>query len=61
MKNENIYKSNLDIKIEKFLRQSYFGGLTNIFKPKSEKCYYYDVNSLYPYSMLNYMPINEPK
>ena len=58
---ENIHKSNLDNNLEKFLRKSYFGGLTNVFKPKIKKCYYYDVNSLYPYSMLNFMPIGIPK
>lgn len=39
-----------------FVRSSYFGGRTEIFKPlflgnKNQKLYCYDVNSLYPYIM----------
>lgn len=60
MVNEEIYKSNIDNMIENFLRQSFIGGITTIFKPKCNNAYYYDVNSLYPYSMLQPMPIGKP-
>jgi hypothetical protein len=49
---------------DSFARRSYFGGRTEIFKPiydtgdnKKDILYYYDVNSLYPYVMLDEMPI----
>lgn len=60
MQFENIYKSNININIDLFLRNSFFGGMTNVFKPKSDICYHYDVNSLYPASMLLPMPIGKP-
>jgi hypothetical protein len=46
---------------DKFIRRAYFGGRTEIFKPfysgkKKLKCY--DVNSLYPFVMLQDMPGN---
>jgi hypothetical protein len=39
-----------------FVRKSYFGGRTEIFRPLCEKgpLYEYDVNSLYPYVMREY-------
>lgn len=50
------YKNNLFIfKSEgfkdQFIRQSYKGGLVNVYRPFLEKGYFYDVNSLYPYIM----------
>jgi hypothetical protein len=42
--------------IDLFIRQSYFGGGTDVYKPYGEELYYYDVNSLYPFAMLNPMP-----
>lgn len=41
-----------------FIRNSYLGGGTDYYKAKGENLYYYDVNSLYPYAMLNDMPLN---
>ena len=38
------------------IRESYFGGITEVYKPYGESLYYYDVNSLYPYAALNPMP-----
>lgn len=40
----------------KYIKQSYFGGITEVYKPYGEALYYYDVNSLYPYASLNSMP-----
>jgi len=43
------------------IRQSYFGGRTEIFKFTGENLNYYDVNSLYPYVMDKYpMPVGVP-
>lgn len=39
--------------IEDFIRMSYYGGRTEVFKPLLKNGYHYDVNSLYPYVMLN--------
>ena len=41
-----------------FIRESYFGGATDFYKKHGENLFYYDVNSLYPYVMLNDMPLN---
>jgi hypothetical protein len=38
------------------IRQSYFGGITELYIPYGENLFYYDVNSLYPYAALNPMP-----
>jgi len=48
---------NLPAAMDEFVRASYVGGRTEIFKPlfeskKTERLYNYDVNSLYPYVML---------
>jgi len=39
-----------------FIRQGYFGGGTDVYKAYGELLHYYDVNSLYPFAMLNDMP-----
>jgi hypothetical protein len=36
--------------------QSYFGGVTEVYRPYGQNLYYYDVNSLYPFAALNPMP-----
>lgn len=53
-----LYK--LDKKKYNFIASGYYGGRVDVFQtyvesPNSE-IYYYDVNSLYPFAMLNYMP-----
>lgn len=53
----------LNKNIDSFVRQSYFGGRTEVFKPeynsKSKNIYCYDVNSLYPTVMReNEFPTN---
>jgi len=44
-----------------FVRRGYYGGHVDVYKPKGENLYYYDVNSLYPYVMKTFdMPIGMP-
>jgi len=45
-------------KMDSIIRESYYGGSSDFYKIKGENLYYYDVNSLYPYAMLNDMPLN---
>lgn len=35
-----------------YMREAYYGGRTEVFKPVAEHAYHYDVNSLYPYIMM---------
>lgn len=42
--------------IYKDIKQGYYGGITEVYKPSGENLFYYDVNSLYPYAALNDMP-----
>jgi DNA polymerase type B, organellar and viral len=44
--------------IDNFIRNSYYGGGTDVYKAYGKNLHYYDVNSLYPYAMLNPMPYN---
>ena len=37
------------------IKSSYFGGVTEVYRPYGEDLYYYDVNSLYPFAALNVM------
>jgi hypothetical protein len=38
------------------IKQAYYGGKTEIYKPYGKNLYYYDINSLYPFMALNDMP-----
>lgn len=38
------------------IKQSYYGGITEVYKPYGKNLFYYDVNSLYPYVALQDMP-----
>lgn len=38
------------------IKQAYYGGITEVYKPYGENLYYYDVNSLYPSVALQDMP-----
>lgn len=38
------------------IKQAYYGGITEVYKPYGYNLYYYDVNSLYPYVALQDMP-----
>lgn len=41
---------------DKYVRKSYFGGAVDYYEAVAENCYYYDVNSLYPYAMCELIP-----
>jgi len=44
-----------------FLAQSYYGGLVDVFKPRVENGYYYDINGHYANQMKNqYYPVGDP-
>ena len=44
-----------------FIRRAYYGGHTDVYIPKGEDLYYYDVNSLYPFVMKEFpMPGGVP-
>lgn len=46
---------------DNFIRHAYYGGHTDVYMPKGEDLYYYDVNSLYPFVMKEYpMPGGVP-
>lgn len=38
------------------LKQGYYGGITEVYKPYGKNLFYYDINSLYPFASLNDMP-----
>src|SRR5260221_532251 len=40
----------------KEIKKAYYGGRVEVFKPYGENLYYYDVNSLYPYIMMDGLP-----
>lgn len=46
--------------IHKNIRKSYYGGLVDVYKPAVKNGFLYDVNSLYPFVMLNDMPVGAP-
>jgi hypothetical protein len=41
---------------DEFVRMSYLGGATDYYKCLGDKVYHYDINSLYPYAMLEDVP-----
>jgi hypothetical protein len=41
---------------DEFVRTSYLGGATDYYKCLGDKVYHYDINSLYPYAMLEDVP-----
>lgn len=42
------------------IKESYYGGLVDVYKNHGVNLHYYDINSLYPFSMLKPMPVGEP-
>jgi hypothetical protein len=41
---------------DNFIRKGYFGGATDYYKAYEKNLYHYDINSLYPFAMLQPMP-----
>lgn len=41
----------LSLRIYGHIRQSFMGGIAEVYKPQGETTYVYDINSLYPYIM----------
>ena len=39
-----------------FIKEGYYGGLTEVYRPYGRDLVYIDINSLYPYAALNPMP-----
>lgn len=54
-KNQNIPSIN-QIYLFNFIKEAYFGGITEVYKPFAKDSIYIDVNSLYPYVALLPMP-----
>jgi len=54
------YKNNIPLiantLLYKDIKEAYYGGITEVYKPYGENLFYYDVNSLYPYVALNPLP-----
>lgn len=60
--NKNDICWNNDFNTYNYIKESYHGGITNVFKPIGKNIYGYDINSLYPSVMKDeYMPVGEPK
>lgn len=60
---DNEYKllDKLNHSEDTYIRQSYYGGRTEIYKPYVKENYHYDINSLYPYIMSKEeLPIGKP-
>lgn len=57
---KNFYKENIPninkLSLYTDIKQAYYGGITEVYKPCGYNLYYYDVNSLYPFVALNPMP-----
>jgi hypothetical protein len=48
-------------KLHYTMKQGYYGGICDIYRPRGEEINSYDINSLYPYSMSKFaMPVGEP-
>lgn len=41
---------------DEFIRQSYLGGIVDVYKPYGQNLYFYDINSFYPYMMTLDLP-----
>ena len=56
------YNWTKSLDIEHFIRQSYAGGRTEVFKPfLNNGGFHYDINSMYPYCMLKEYPVSKPE
>lgn len=47
--------------IDSFFRKAYYGGHVDVYKPHVKYGYYYDINSLYPYAMVQDIPVGDMK
>lgn len=47
------------VNVFNFIKQGYFGGITEVYRPICGKANYYDVNSLYPFASKNPIPGTE--
>ena len=61
----NYYKPEVQLpiitgKAYNFIKQSYTGGHVDVYIPHGHNLYHYDVNSLYPDSMLSLMLVGNP-
>lgn len=53
---------NIGGKLHYVLKHSYYGGISEAYKPTGRNIHSYDVNSLYPHSMWNFdMPVGKPQ
>jgi len=57
--NTNTFLSKIRSDLHNEIRNAYYGGRVDVFKPHGEGLYYYDVNSLYPTVMLKPMPVGK--
>lgn len=57
---EKMNITNLKGKVRTFIQKGYFGGIVDVYIPQGVNLYCYDINSLYPFTMLNDMPIGDP-
>lgn len=60
------YKQEMNIRIingviHDLIREAFYGGRAEVYKPHGFDLLYYDVNSLFPYAMVNDMPVGEPR
>lgn len=56
------YNWGKNLEVEEFIRASYCGGRTEVFKPRlNHKGFHYDVNSLYPSQFDKEYPIGKPE
>ncbi|POG53951.1 DNA polymerase B [Rhizophagus irregularis DAOM 181602=DAOM 197198] len=59
---EGLKVYDLSHNIDSLLRESYCGGIVDVYRPHLiGKGYYYDVNSLYPTAMCKSMPVGMPQ
>ena len=57
---DNGYITKMKLKDENYFRENFYsGGRVEVFKGYGENVNVYDVNSLFPHSMLNEMPCGE--
>ena len=59
---DNLKVHDLSHNLDSQLRESYCGGIVDVYRPHLNTTgYYYDVNSLYPTAMIRPMPVGLPK